>query len=195
MMRKLALGVCLLAGTAEATTICRPGCLPRSAFADTESTTNCPFDFGQRGVKNFRFDMTFVGTPSNNVQLAFGRDADADGVLAPEETDMIFAWDCGAWHLRRTAGDASEIGLRSPAVTTNGTKELHWDLQLRRRQPKRLSLVENGEPLFAEFSEAALPWFHDVGWDMLRLTARGVDAPDEEVCVSLNVEGHLFILR
>ena len=166
--------------------------LPRAAFADTEATTNCPLAFDVRGLRNFALDMTFAGTLSNNVQLAFGRDADLDGALSAEETDMTFAWDCGEWILRGPSGDVVRTCV--PA-TTNTVKDLRWSLLLRRRIPRRLSVVENGEPLFADVSERPEPWFFDAGWNLFRLTVRGVDAPEEAVDVRLDVSGYYINVR
>ena len=166
--------------------------LPRSAFADTEATTNCPLAFDARGIRNFAFDMTFAGTLSNNVQLAFGRDADSDSVLSAEETDMTFAWDCGEWILRGPSGD---VVRTSVPVTTNTVKDLRWNLALRRRIPRRLSVSENGEPFFADIAECPEPWFFDAGWNLFRLTVRGVDAPEEAVDVRLNVSGYYINVR
>ena len=191
MMRKLTLAACLLSGTAMATT-CVPRQLPRSPHADTEATTNCPFAFGGCGVRNFQFDMSFVGTASNNVQLAFGRDADHDGVLSASETDLTFAWECGAWRL---SGVTPEEGLECAQATTNEVKVLHWDLRLSRRRPKDLTLDENGVTLAAELSDAPPPWLYNFDWDIFRLAVRGVDAPEEDVRVNLNIEGSLIILR
>ena len=41
-----------------------------------------------------------MATPSNNVQIAFGKDTDADGDLAPEETQVTLGFDCGEWFVR-----------------------------------------------------------------------------------------------
>ena len=94
-MKRLILFVgCLAAAAADARFAC-PGRLPRGEYADTEATTNVPFAFGPQGAKHFKFDLCLAGTSSNNVQLAFGRDANSDGALSADETDMVFAWDCG----------------------------------------------------------------------------------------------------
>ena len=166
--------------------------LPRSEFADTETTTNCPFDFGQRFVRNFRFDMTLVGTTSNCVQLAFGRDADADGVLDAGETGLTFAWDCGAWRLSDPDGG---FACSWAAQTTNSTKELQWDLRVIRRRARNLALCENGVPLSVDGAVPDVSWLFDPDWNALRLTVRGVDAPEEEVRVNLDISGYVIELR
>ena len=181
-------GLALL--TAEASSV-GPLQLPRSAFADTEAATNVPVAFGQQGVRNFCFGLAFAGTASNNVQLAFGRDADADGVLAAAETDLTFAWDCGRWAIRDSEGSESFAA----AATTNVVKELDWDLSLRRRRPRCLTVTENGAAIFAELAQQPADWFFDPNWNLVRLTVRGVDAPEEEARVELKIQGYVLHVR
>ena len=180
-----------LTGTALAAVL-QPDRLPRSAFADTEVSTNCPFSFASPFVVDFRLTMEFDSTPSNNVQIAFGRDADADGVLSADETGMIVAWDCGEWILFGT--NALPFAV-SPAVSTNAHKVLRWDLHLRGKRPKSLILTENDQPLFPACASAPEPWFYGRDWNMFRLTARGIDDPAESFVVDLNEKGALILLR
>ena len=181
----------VLVGAAGAASL-QPDALPRSPFADTEVTTNCPFSFASPFVADFRLTMEFDSTPSNNVQIAFGRDSDADGVLSAGETDMALVWDCGEWLLIGT--NALPFAV-SPAVSTNAHKVLRWDLHLRRKSPKRLALTENDVPLSPDFETDPEPWFYDRTWDTFRLTARGIDDPAESFTVDLNEKGALIFLR
>ena len=191
-MKRLVLLIGCLAAAAACATSVTPDRLPRGGYADTEATTNVPFAFGPEGARKFQFELSLAGTPSNNVQLAFGRDQDSDGVLSLEETDMSFAWDCGAWRIVNCeTGDAVE----SAAATTNDVKALSWSLFLRRGRPRRLAVSENGVPVFAELADAPETWFHSPGWDMLRLTVRGVDAAYESARVKLVVSGYVIDLR
>ena len=189
-MKKLFLFLCLPAAANASPKLSLH--LPPAAFADTEVTTNCPFDCGQRGVHDLLVDMTFSGATSNNVQLAFGRDADADGALAAAETDVTFAWECGEWQL---CGLSSNETFRSEAATTNAIKELQWNLRLQQRRPKRLAASENGTSIFPDLSECPPVWLYSTDWNMLRLTVRGVDAPNEDVGVKLNVTGYVINVR
>ena len=180
-----------LSGAAVAASL-HPEVLPRCEFADTEVTTNCPFSFASPFVVDFRLTMEFDSTPSNNVQIAFGRDSDADGVLSAGETDMILAWDCGEWMLFGTNALPSAV---LPSVDTNAHKVLRWDLHLRGKRPKRLVLTENDVPLSPDFETDPEPWFYDRTWDTFRLTARGIDDPAESFVVDLNEKGALIFLR
>lgn len=172
--------------------LCVAGGLPPWETADTEVSTNCPFSFDSPFVADFRLTMEFDSTPSNNVQIAFGRDSDADGVLSADETGMALAWDCGEWILFGTNALPFVV---SPAVSTNAHKVLRWDLHLRRKSPKRLALTENDVPLSPDFETDPEPWFYDRTWDTFRLTARGIDDPTESFTVDLNEKGALIFLR
>ena len=172
--------------------LCVAGGLPPWEHADTEVTTNCPFSFASPFVVDFRLAMEFESTPSNNVQIAFGRDADADGVLSADETGMIFAWDCGEWIL---FGTNALPFASSPAVDTNAHKTVLWDLQFKRKVPKRLLLTENGIPLLPDLEMDPAPWFYDRTWNMVRLTARGIDDSAESFTVDLTEKGGLIFLR
>ena len=66
MKRLMMLTGCLAAAAACATSII-PERLPRGAFADTEATTNVPIAFGPQGARNFQFELSLAGTPSNKV--------------------------------------------------------------------------------------------------------------------------------
>ena len=191
MKRLIVLAGCLAAAAAYARFTC-PERLPRGEYADTEATTNVPFAFGPQGAKHFKFDLCLAGTPSNNVQLAFGRDADLDGALSACETDMAFAWDCGGWRI--VNGATGEV-LSSAAATTNGVKRLSWELLLRRGSPSRLAVTENGVALFADLADSPMPWFHSMDWDILRLTVRGADTPSEDVRVGVEISGYSIKLR
>ena len=52
--------------------------LPPVEYIDTETVTNVSFTAWEQGLKEFRFDLESTGTVSNNVELAFGTDADGN---------------------------------------------------------------------------------------------------------------------
>ena len=191
MKRLIFMAGCLAAASAcGADTVL--GGMPRCAYADTEAATNVPFAFQSAGVRGFCFELDFAGTPSNNVQLAFGRDLDSDGVLSADEADMTFAWDCGEW---RIVNGTNLAFCAAAAATTNSAKRLEWDLRMKRTRMRHLDVLENGAALFPELADSPEPWFYSPDWDILRLTARGVDAPAESARVVLDITGYTINLR
>ena len=71
----------------------QPGAI--SECASTEVSTNVAFNGVLKDVREVRMLFTFEGVPSNCVQVAFGRDADGDGVLSFDETDAVYGWRNG----------------------------------------------------------------------------------------------------
>ena len=79
-MNKLSLLFAAISSTALALPPVHP-VLPPVEYIDTETTTNVPFMAWQEHVGKFKFSLTCRTTATNNVQFAFGRDADDDGAL------------------------------------------------------------------------------------------------------------------
>ena len=76
-----------------------PG-LPQSAFADTEVSTNIAFVVERPAMTRIEFTVALDATPTNNLEVAIGTDANSDGNLAVEEAAYVFGYDCGAWFAR-----------------------------------------------------------------------------------------------
>ena len=64
-----------------------------SEYVDAESSVNVPLPTNEG--RHIRLTLAFEPSPTNAVQVAFGRDANADGDLAPEETAVRVGCDCG----------------------------------------------------------------------------------------------------
>ena len=86
-----------------------PG-LPQSAFADTEVSTNIVFVVERPVMTRIEFTVALDATPTNNVEVAIGTEANSDGNLAVEEAAYVFGYDCGAW-FARSAGLEGLEGL------------------------------------------------------------------------------------
>ena len=74
--------------------------LPQSEYADTEVSTNIAFAVERPAMTRIEFSVALDATPTNNVEVAIGTDANSDGNLAVEETAYVFGYDCGAWFAR-----------------------------------------------------------------------------------------------
>ena len=84
----------------------------------------------------------------------------------------------------------------SAEATTNTLKRMMWQAWPQHRKPVRLEATENGEPIFTEFATNAIPlWAWPNGWDMVKVTARGVDEPQERAKVHVLVNGTLIFVR
>ena len=187
-----------LAVTAPALTLDVPR-LPAPSFADREVSGDSAIPADARdNLRRFRLEISFDATPSNNVQVTFGHDAEPlNGSLAAEETAFIIGWDSGEWFLR-------------PA----GLKERHVYAPANGQTPQRRTLHAairvdaQGAPTAVEFCEDAgnftfeglpldpLPsWLTPENWDLLRVTVRGAAVAEEDVKIRFLPDGATIILR
>lgn len=167
--------------------------LPPVERTDAEVVTNVPLPTLSRRAGRFAFSLGCTATPSNNVEIAFGADADEDGVLAPRETRLVVGWDCGLWFVQR--GFAGErFSAWSPS--TNAVRTLDWNLSLGLNAVlNRLSVCEGTAPLDFELPSVLPEWLFDLNWNLMRLTGRGLDVQGEPFSVQFLPESFSVILR
>ena len=82
------------------------GPLPTPEFADTEVSTNFAFSVGEGQNRSLVFTVELQATPSNNVEVVIGIDADEDGNLSLDESELCVGYDCGTWFVRSASDDA-----------------------------------------------------------------------------------------
>jgi len=197
-MRKLCLLLLPLSAlTAAAVTLEVPG-LPAPSFADREVSFDTALPAGRlENMRVFRLELTFDATPSNNVQVAFGRDnLPADGFLADEETDFIIGWDRGQWFLRPQG--LRECYAFSPAAS-GGTRTLTAEIRVNAQGDPTQPVFRDGGAAFA-FPGLALsnsvPGYLRPGlWDCLSVIARGCDSTNETVRARFLPDGARILIR
>ena len=128
--------------------------LPQSAFADTEVSTNIVFVVERPAMTRIEFTVALDATPTNNVEVAIGTDANSDGNLAVEETGYVFGYDCGAWFCR--ARDENKIESSTVNLNLQPQPRLSHIFILKRRQL-------------------------DTAWNLVKVTRRGCGATCELV--------------
>ena len=135
------------------------------------AVTNCPFEVSSclplavdsNRLDTVAFELSFDATPSNNVEIAVGRDANGDGKLALLEADVTFGYDCGAWIVKETATGR----VTSEPAPTEG--RLARTIQFKRGKT------------------------YDPNWNMVKLTRRGLLPADgaDTLNESVVMESHL----
>lgn len=65
------------------------GSMPTSPFADTEVSANMTINAADISYADLKFQ--FQGTPTNDLELAFGTDVNTNGVLDAEEVETRFS--------------------------------------------------------------------------------------------------------
>ena len=165
--------------------------LGASPYADTEISTNVQLAVWEKDLKRFEFNLAFLATPSNNVQVSFGVDEDGDGRLSAHEERLVMGWDCGEWFARASRSSASSTPA-SPA----GQKSLrcvfatHSDGRL-----KSFSATDGETPLFETFTASPPAGVYDARWNMARLVARGVGDAASRFFAKTTPEGFYFFLK
>jgi hypothetical protein len=173
--------------------------LPAPTFADREVSGDAAIPSNVRdNLRRFRLELAFNASPSNNVQVAFGRDATPlDGHLAAEETAFIIGWDSGGWFLR-PAG-LKERFVHAPADgQTPRRRALHATIRINSKGlPTAVEFSDDtGAFAFDGLSLTPLPsWLTPENWNLLRVTVRGAAVAEEDARVRFLPDGATIILR
>ena len=164
--------VCLAACVAEARSF-TPAQLPPPIHADAEVSTNVSFTFEQQSLKWYQLVLELHATDSNNVVVTVGHDGDKDGALSLGESALEFGWDSGTAFVRGLGGEATPE-VEGP--DSNGVS--------------RISLFV---PIRAHKANPA--WLYGRSWDLVRVTRRGVDDPQERVSIRTRQSGMMVIIK
>ena len=128
---KAVLCALLLAVSGAASAAVAVGPLPAPDYADTEVSTNFPFSVGEGQNRGIVFTVELQATPSNNVEVAIGVDADEDGRLSVDESELCVGYDCGTWFVRSSAQDA----MTTEDVDDSGVFRRTYRVRARRVNP------------------------------------------------------------
>ena len=151
--------------------------LPPAEYDDTEAVTNVALPSLRADSRVFSFRLELDATPSNNVSLVFGRDANEDGVLSRAEEAMLVGWDCGEWKVVNCA-TGEEIVEQGAA----GHVTLDWRLFAASGiTPRSLEVSSGGVPAFAALAANPPRFLFDAGWDTAKVVCRGLDAPNPQI--------------
>ena len=165
----------------------QPGAIPECV--STEVSTNIPFNAVRSDVREVRMHFTFEGVSSNCIQVAFGRDADGDGVLSFGETDAVYGWRNG-----RYFAEDVKAGVRTeePEAATGHA------LSVRMRMTKESLLAHFaatngvGVALLGDIASSVPEWIYRPEWNLMRVTRRGPGVPAE--CFLCDVKYNEFFL-
>ena len=125
--------------------------LPQSEYADTEVSTNIPFEVSFDAMSRMNFSISLEASPSNCVEVSIGEDANADGNLSPEEAVYTFGFDCGRWYVR----DADRDEERGTGEEAGGRRVEKTFLLKKRRMDEAWDLVKVTRRGKAEVCELA----------------------------------------
>lgn len=156
------------------------GAQPASQFADTEVSTNIAFNATRSDMREFDVRMELSGSVSNCVQVAFGRDEDGDGDLAPEETGLVLGWRGGRYVVEDVSG---EMRYFEDGVSADDAgRFLHMSVKMDRDMvPKRAAFTNEVGACFVPLASPVPAWLYREEWNLMKVTRRGVVVADEWV--------------
>ena len=167
--------------------------LPEPAFADTEVTAHHPLVLPPANVNGLNLEIAFSGTPSNNVEIALGRDEDGDGELSFDEAGVRLGWDCGVYFVERVA--TGERFEETSVDSDDAVRLLRGNCAVKRRALRSLSVATEAGAAFADLTASPPSWLYDANWNLMRLTARGAGVRDARFAVEVATAGISVILR
>ena len=166
--------------------------LPSPAYADTEVVTNVAFNVWRSDTKTFEVRIEFSGTVSNNVQIAFGRDRDSDGDLAPEESDLVLGWRRGRYFVEDVAGECRRFAEASELA--DHTRFLHMTVMNGKNlAPKTASFISESGVCFADIG--AQSYLFSTNWNLAKVTRRGAVSASEWCRIVNSYRGFVISFR
>ena len=72
--------------------------LPEPDVPDAEVATNFPLTVNAERLERLTIAVSLDSCVTNEVLVALGADANNDGDLSMDESDIVFGCDCGAWY-------------------------------------------------------------------------------------------------
>ena len=191
-MRSLALLLLALTGSAFARTIVVPP-VPVPEFADTEVATNIAVRVSDEQAQEIGMSFALHGASTSNcLQVAFGRDADGDGVLGVNETEILFGWRNDRYFAENMA-DGVRVEEAANGSTTSRVFTVGFRLSKGRGLRHFTATNETGVAVFTNFSASAKGWLYSPEWNMMRVTRRGPGVPAE--WFSCEISSHFFVIR
>ena len=147
--------------------------MPMSPFADTEVSTNMVINKADINYVDLKF--TFCGTPTNDLEMAFGTDVNTNGVLDAEEVETRFGWR-GGRHFIENALTCESFDSDAIAGSQSLSVELHLDIRSSPQQVRRIAVAGVNASAFAGIlSERPPAWLWRREWNMMRMTRRGTE--------------------
>lgn len=158
----------------------------------TEVSTNVAFNGVRRDVREVRMHFTFEGVPSNCLQVAFGRDADGDGVLSFDETDALYGWRNG-----RYFAEDVKAGVRTEEAEAATGRALSVRIRMTKESlPAHFAATNGaGAAVFASLASSVPEWIYRPEWNMMRVTRRGPGVPAEWFLCDVKYGEFILIMR
>lgn len=143
---------------------------PVSLFADTEVSTNVVVHTGRTDAREVKLHLEFEGTPTNDLEVAFGCDMNTNGVLDVSEVETVYGWRGGRYFIENVR-EWNRIETEAAENASCGV----FDVQLkndRNYAPALFTATCGVERAFLEFGTHPPAWLFRNEWDMMRVAKK-----------------------
>ena len=182
----------LAAGVSFGWTIQVPS-MPVSPYADTEVSTNIPVNKADIGYSDLNFRLN--GTPTNNLELAFGTDANTNGVLDAEEVETRFGWRGGRYFVENvrtwemfdgdSSGQSQNFSINLRLEVKHGTQQVR----------KVVVSGANASDFESLVSDVPPAWVWRREWNLMCATRRGAEPPSDWIDYTAGTYGFSIRMR
>ncbi len=158
--------------------------MPVSNTPVAEVSTNVAFRVRCDVAQTFALRLEAVSVSSNAVQVAFGTDADGNGDLAAEETDLVLGLEPGLAFIENVA---EEIRTETLTDEPDGTgRRLEMTIRTNGSQAiKSCSFTNETGACFADISSTTPAWAFSPDWNLFKVTRRGAYGSNERIHVGI----------
>ena len=165
-----------------------------SQFADTEVSTNFAINASRSDVWQMDLHLQLEGTPTNDLEVAFGRDVNTNGVLDVEEIETMYGWRRGRYFIENVnAWERIEEEAATNALC--GVCDIHLENNSS-VVPRRFAATCGGVAAFASLSVNPTPaWLFRREWNMVRVVRRGAGISSEWVRCDIEYQSFSIRLR
>ena len=136
-----------------------------------------------------------VARGTNLVQVAFGRDADCDGLLSYGETTLVVGRGPGEVFFEDVAARRRYAEQVPPSGTGRCGLDLRVSLNGQGAPVGFSAKSEAGGSVFAGWRHAPPAFCFDPSWNMVRVVSAGPDGSDGRARVKIGPDGTVFIMR
>ena len=174
---------------------------PPSDFIDTEASTNLVFAPLQEDTRHYRLKFSGDFSPSNDLEVAFGGDANGDGDLSPEETEARFGVDCGE---KKSKSECPPSEASCAAGAMRGVEVEQWNLSTcSAGQPEQEGdILCSPSPSTFTYSSPSPTTFTlkltkavSRRWNLMKVTRRGFFSAEPTVKLKPRKPGMMIIVR
>ena len=177
---------------ASARTVVVPA-MPVSPCADTEVSTNVAINKAQINYSDLEFH--FSGTPTNNLELAFGTDVNTNGVLDAEEVETRFGWRGGRYFIENVR-EWERFESAQTSSSQSFSVGMHLDVQYHSQQVCSVNVSGANAAAFGILVDGVPPaWVWQREWSMMRATRRGAEPPSDWIYYKAANHGFSVRLR